>query len=187
MTEIESLYRKEGGRILIEINLSAIGQLFNSFDPSPFHEKELDAAAEEYIVDIVDDFPADTLFKIRIHLPAGLCETEEAGQIIPAVRHHFRYKAIVTEQKFRARFRHGRWAMLIGLPFLAIALIARQFISIIDNHIAGMLLADALLIIGWAAMWEPVTVLLYELWPIRQLKKIYERISTMDMEIIPIP
>ena len=36
-------------------------------------------------------------------------------------------------------------------------------------------------------MWEPVTVLLYELWPIIRSRKIYEKISTMEIEILPLP
>jgi hypothetical protein len=46
-------------------------------------------------------------------------------------------------------------------------------------------LADAFLIIGWVAMWEPLTVLLYQLWPIIQMKNIYQRISTMEIEVLP--
>ncbi len=42
------------------------------------------------------------------------------------------------------------------------------------------------LIIGLAARWEPITVLLYELWPIIQLKHPYEKISPMEMEILPL-
>ena len=34
----------------IEIYLDRIEQLFNSMDPSPFHEKDLDRDAEEFIV-----------------------------------------------------------------------------------------------------------------------------------------
>ena len=40
----------------IEIKLSRMQQLFNSFDPSPFHERDLDQDAEAYIVDSVDEF-----------------------------------------------------------------------------------------------------------------------------------
>jgi hypothetical protein len=36
-------------------------------------------------------------------------------------------------------------------------------------------------------MWEPVTVLLYELWPILQMKKVYLKISEMEIDIVPIP
>jgi hypothetical protein len=185
MAEIESLYRKDNGRILIEIKLSSIKQLFNSFDPAPFHEKELDHDAERYIVDIVNDFSAKTPFKILIHLPPELVSTEEAQHLIPAIQHHFEYKAMAADRKFRSRFRHGRGTMLIGLSFLTIALIARQLVSTLNNHIVATIFADALLIIGWAAMWEPVTVMLYELWPIIQQKKTYERISTMEIEILP--
>jgi hypothetical protein len=187
MAEIESLYQKEDGKVIIGINLSSLAQLYNSFDPAPFHEKELDRDAEQYIVDTVNDLPAKTEFRLVIHLPPELMGTREAGHVIPAIRHHFEYRMLVADRKFRARFRHGRWAMLIGFSFLAIALVARQLVTHIDNHLAGILAADALLIIGWAAMWEPVTVILYELWPILQLKKTYGKISRMEIEIRPSP
>lgn len=183
---IESAYRKVDGKLLIEIKLSSIMQLFNSFDPAPFHEKELDIAAEHYIVDTVKDFPAKTRFRIAIYLPADVADTERAKKIPHAIQNHFRYKMMVQDRKFRLRFRHGRTTLLIGLTFLAIALIARQLISAsLSNPFLGQLLADALLVVGWAAMWEPITVLLYELWPIIQLKRIYERISRMEIDILP--
>jgi hypothetical protein len=184
MTDIESLYRKEDGRILIEIKLSSVAQLFNSFDPAPFHEKELDSAAEHYIVDMVRDFPPKTRFKMIIYLPPDIATTERAMKIPPAVHNHFQYKMLVADRKFRSHFRHGRSTLLIGLTFLTIALVARQFVSSLDNHIIAQIFADALLIIGWAAMWEPITVILYELWPIIQRKKIYEKISTMEIDIL---
>jgi hypothetical protein len=34
----------------IEISLNRLSQLFNSLDPSPFHERDLDQDAEEYIM-----------------------------------------------------------------------------------------------------------------------------------------
>jgi hypothetical protein len=186
MADIESMYRRENGRVLIEIKLSSVIQLFNSFDPAPFHEKELDSAAEHYIVETVKDFPVKTPFKIIIYLPADITGTDRAQKIPQAIKNHFEYKMMVQDRKFRARFRHGRSTLLIGLTFLAIALIARQLISAnLSNHFLGQLFADALLIIGWAAMWEPITVLLYELWPIIQMKKVYEKISRMEISILP--
>lgn len=185
MADIESLYKKVDGKVLIEIKLSSVIQLFNSLDPAPFHEKELDTDAERYIVEIVKDFPSDTEFKILIHLPPELIGTDAADHLIPAIHHHFGYKVLVAERKFRDRFRHGRWSMIIGLSFLAIALIARQMVATIDNHFLAVLFADALLIIGWAAMWEPVTVILYELWPIIKLKKIYTMLSRVEIEVQP--
>ncbi len=186
MADIESLYKKVDGRILIEIKLSSVMQIFNSFDPAPFHEKELDSAAEHYIIETVKDFPKKTQFRIIIYLPPDISGTERAQQIPQAIQNHFAYKVMVQDRKFRQRFQHGRFTLLIGLTFLAIALVARQEVSLIENHLFAQILADALLIIGWAAMWEPVTVLLYELWPIIQLKHTYEKISTMEIDIRPL-
>ena len=185
MGDIESQYKKENGRILIQITLSSVMQLFNSFDPAPFHEKELDTAAEHYIVDTVKDFSKKTRFKIIIYLPPDILSTERAQKIPQAIHNHFAYKVLVQDRKFRQRFRHGRFTLLIGLTFLAIALVARQEVSRSSNLLFAQIFADALLIIGWAAMWEPVTVLLYELWPIIEMKHTYQKISTMEIEILP--
>jgi hypothetical protein len=55
------------------------------------------------------------------------------------------------------------------------------------GDLISTIIADIFLIIAWAAMWEPVTVLLYELWPIIQQKRIYEKISRMEIEVRPSP
>ena len=41
----------------IEISVHKIQQLFNSMDASPFHEKDLDHDAEEFIVSWAQEFP----------------------------------------------------------------------------------------------------------------------------------
>jgi hypothetical protein len=185
MDDIESLYKKVDGMVLIEIKLSSIMQLFNSFDPAPFHEKELDTAAEHYIIDTVKDFPVKTKFRMIIYLPKELAYGEQAQKIKPAIQHHFEYRVMGADRKFRSHFRHGRSTLLIGLSFLTIALLARQMVSHLSHELVAQIFADALLIFGWAAMWEPVTVLLYELWPILQTKKVYQKISEMEIDIVP--
>jgi len=185
MNDLESLYRKVDGMVLIEIKLSSVMQLFNSFDPAPFHEKELDSAAESYIVDAVEDLPAKTKFKIIIYLPPEIVGTDQAKKIIPAIHNHFQYRMLVADRMFRAKFRHGRESFIIGLTFLAINLIARQLLLRPADNFLNQLLADALLVFGWAAMWEPITVLLYQLRPIIRKKNIYKKISQMEIEIQP--
>ena len=188
MADIESLYKKVDGKIIIEIDLSSVKQLFNSFDPAPFYEKELDADAENYIVDMVDDFPLKTPFRLVIYLHGASPTGDDALTITRAVHTHFRYLMMEQDLKFRTKFRYGRWSLLVGLVFVAIAMIARQavYASLGSDHLVSQIIADSLLIIGWAAMWEPVTVILYELWPIIQKKKTYEKISRMEIEIHPL-
>jgi hypothetical protein len=55
----------------IEINLNRLSQLFNSLDPSPFHERDLDQDAEDYIVGSAEEAPRQHPLRLVIHLPAG--------------------------------------------------------------------------------------------------------------------
>ncbi len=123
-----------------------------------------------------------------IYLPPELVGTDQAKKIAPGIHNHFRYKMLVADRKFRSQFRHGRGSLVIGLSFLSINLIARQLIilSNLANLFLAQLLSDALLVFGWAAMWEPITVLLYELRPIIRKKNVYRRISEMDISIEPL-
>ena len=172
MTSIDSLYRKEDGHILIEIKLPSILNLFNSFDPAPFYTKELDRDASDYIVGIVRDFPLKTQFRIIVYLPADALGTQEAQKIPEAIRNHFKYMVLVQG----------------GLTFLAIAMIASQAVAdTFSNYPLARLFAIALEVAGWVAMWEPVTVHLYQLWPIIKERKIYEKISRMEVEVRPYP
>jgi len=54
----------------IEINLNRLSQLFNSLDPSPFHERDLDQDAEDYIVGSAEEAPRQHPLRLVIHLPA---------------------------------------------------------------------------------------------------------------------
>lgn len=186
MTSIDSLYRVEDGRVLIEMNLSSVMQLFNTFDPAPFHEKELDADAEEYIVDAVKDFPPKTSFKIIVYLPDMEINSKVSLEIARAIRSHFEYHSLMQRRKFRERFVYGEYALIVGLTFLAIATIASLAIDTYSTQYpVAHLVAKVLEVTGWVAMWEPVTVYLFQLWPIVKQRKIYDKISQMDIDIRP--
>ena len=46
----------------IELRLREVAQLFNSMDPTPFHHKDLDPDAEEFIESWALEFPPDSRF-----------------------------------------------------------------------------------------------------------------------------
>src|SRR5260370_17668229 len=53
----------------IEIRIEKIAQLFHSLDPFPFREKDLDNAAEDFIVGLAGDLPPQRTLRIVLHLP----------------------------------------------------------------------------------------------------------------------
>lgn len=186
MDGIDSLYHVEDEHVLIEMKLFSVMQLFNSFDPAPFYEKELDNAAESYIVDAVKDFPAKTLFRIVIYLPDEMIGTKDAQEIPEAVRSHFEYKTRIQRRRFRERRVEGQFKLLVGITFLALAtVVSLSLAHYFPDNTAAQLIASALEITGWVAMWEPISIFLFQLWPLSAQRKIYERISRMEISLRP--
>src|SRR5690348_18343848 len=74
---------------VIEVHVAELKQLFNSIDPSPFRNKDLDPKAEEFIVGWARDFPRDAPFGLVVELdrPAGL--PDEAAVLRGAIHEFF--------------------------------------------------------------------------------------------------
>ena len=69
----------------IEIRLSSIAQLFDTLDPSPFREKDLDKDVEDFIVSWARELHTDLPFTIVVHLPERQLAKPEAKEIAPAI------------------------------------------------------------------------------------------------------
>src|SRR5471030_538901 len=52
----------------IQLNLRDINQLFNTIDPSPFPEKDLDRSAEDFILSWAQEFPIDAPVDLIVYL-----------------------------------------------------------------------------------------------------------------------
>lgn len=177
-------YRMENGVALIELRLESLRQLFNVFDPSPFHRKDLDRDAEDYIVGALRELgpmPA----RLVLHLPAGEAGTEDAGSLGGAIRNFFAFQAQITARDLRLELRRGRDSLLIGLCFLAVCLLLRHFaLSAWGGAVAGVV-AEGLLIAGWVALWRPLEIYLYDWWPYRRRLMVYRRLAEIAVDVRP--
>lgn len=175
------VYRREGDRYLIEIKLRDTQQLFNTLDPSPFHEKDLDAAAEEYLVSAAREIGAHP-GKLVLHLPADSPAQEDAT-VGRAIRHYFNYRARQTHEQLRLLLGRGAMSFAIGLAFLIACLMLRQLLGASNDSAAAEVGSEGLLILGWVAMWRPVEIFLYDWWPEFGKRRLFERIAAMNIEV----
>jgi len=185
ITHPVAAYRREGDTVLIEISLNQVAQLFNSFDPSPFHEKELDDEADRYIFTAAREIGADKPFKLVIHMPADAASTPEARAIEPAIRNHFLYRLQTARRDLRHELQRGRISLVIGLAFLAACMVGREFALALVPSAVQRILSEGLLIIGWVAMWGPLEVFLYGWWPIAGTCRILERLAELEVDLRP--
>lgn len=180
----DNLYRKLNGKLMIELELHTAMQLFNSFDPAPFHEKELDREAEEYIYNTVGEFPLKKPLGIFIYLPTSEADGETEHILKKAIRSHFSYKKLLTEIELKKLLQRGRRNMTIATLFLFLCLLVIRLLSTLKEGLVHTMLSEGFTIIGWVAMWEPINVFLYGWWPVVQKRNIYRKILSMDVNII---
>ncbi|HEY3361865.1 MAG TPA: hypothetical protein VGK06_08610 [Methanosarcina sp.] len=181
----EALYRERNGKLLIELELNSLMQIFNSFDPAPFREKELDPEAEEYIYNTVGEFPLKKPLEILIYIPSSEFDEETEHTLKEAVRNHFSYKKVLMDIELRRLLQRGRRNVEIAIVFLFLCLLIIQLLSTFEQGLINTTLSEGLTIIGWVALWEPVYVFLYGWWPIIQKRNIYKKILSMDISVIP--
>jgi hypothetical protein len=166
----------------IQLWLSKVQQLFNSFDPSPFHEKDSDRDAEEYIVGAVDELRSSLPIRLVVNLPAEQLSESRTFDLEKAVQHYFAYRLDETHRNLRFHFREGRIALAIGVAFLIVCITIRQLAFGMPGGPVARVLQEGFLILGWVAMWRPLQLLLYDWWPIRHRARLYARLATMQVE-----
>ena len=166
----------------IEVRLRELAQLFNSMDPSPFLDRDLDADAEEFIVSWAREMPHTRELELVMHLtvppdPARAANAEEA------VRHYFSNRAEIKQREFRLLLRRGRLSLLIGLAFMGVCVALGQMALRFVPAGWNSFLDVSLSIVGWVAMWRPLEIYLYDWWPVRGEVRLLRRLARMRVRL----
>lgn len=170
--------------VAVELRLDRIARLYNSLDPSPFEEKELDDAADDYIAGSAEDLGSRPM-RLVVMLPEQELARPEAAHIAASVRHHFELRRRSEQRKLRNMWWRGRTSLVVGLAFLATCLVARNLLAGSPSTLAHIF-SEGLLIVGWVAMWGPLDIFLYGWWPIHARHKLLERLAQLDVELRPV-
>jgi hypothetical protein len=162
----------------IEIRMRTLAQLFDSLDPSPFHERALDPKAEDYILSSARELHHHPQLHLLIHAPASL--RDQVAGVSASVHAHFRLALELATRRFRQRMRIGRLTLMLGLAVLGACLALR---AVIDGEAAWLeAMREGLLILGWVALWRPVEILLFERWESAHERALLQRLAHVPVE-----
>ncbi|WP_143044836.1 hypothetical protein [Variovorax sp. YR216] len=171
---------------VLELHVAELRQLFNSMDPAPFRERDLDPAAEAYIVDWAREIKGSRPLALRVHVDNGAARPEDAAMLREAVDQYFRQREKATRRRLSQLFRVGRISLLIGLVFLGAALAVSEAAGVLfHKERYAKLVQESLVIGGWVALWRPMEIFLYDWWPIRSEVRLYERLGSIDVSLLP--
>lgn len=175
---------QSGARGTVEIRLRNVAQLFNSMDPSPFHERDLDRAAEDFIVSWVRELSRDEPLQLVVHLREWPAEPEPQQRIGAAIANYFTERARVVRADRQEELRRGRFNLAMGAVFLMSCLLVAELLGNAEQRgILGNFLYDGLTIVGWVVMWRPLEVFLFDYWHLRSKERLYRRIAAAPLDL----
>ena len=170
----------------IEVHVASVQNLFDSLDPAPFRERDLDPKVEQYIVGWARELPPRRPLELVVHL--GHPADGDADLLQRAVRDYFEQRAAAERRALRHMLHIGRVSLAIGLGVLAAAMVLGDLLSgFVGRYAYGEIIAHSLLIGGWVALWRPLEIFLYDWWPIRANAKLYDRLSAMPVRVVDAP
>ena len=169
---------------VIEVHVRELSQLFNSMDPSPFLDKDLDVDAEEFITSWARELPRDKPLALLVHLDQPVVQSREGPSLRDAVHSYFKHRAEMSRQRLRELLRLGRTSLVIGSFFLATCLVIGDWLThLFPETRAANIVRESLTIGGWVAMWRPLEIFLYSWWPILRERRMQDRLSRMPVRI----
>ncbi|MET0987556.1 MAG: hypothetical protein ABW034_19350 [Steroidobacteraceae bacterium] len=166
---------------VIAVHIRELAQLFDSMDPCPFYERDLDADAEDYIVGSARELPKGAVSAILVHL-GQRSDQDEQGILERAIHGHFSRKAQLTSRELHELLRRGWISLAIGLVFFATLLVASE--AVVRRMEAGpfaTVLRESLVIGGWVAMWRPLEIFLYDWWPVAGRRRLFAALSQVPV------
>lgn len=173
---------------VIELRIQKLAQLFNSLDPSPFHERDLDQDAEDYIVGWARELPSDVPLKIVIHLPDEAMHDAQKWELPSALANYFTERAQFAQRELNELFRIGRLYLFVGSATLVACLLGSQLVrSTLGAGPLAAIVSESLVFFGWVANWKPIETFLYDWLPLKRRRDLFRRLAqaTVHLERIP--
>ena len=168
----------------LALRVREVAQLFNSLDPTPFLNKDLDPEAESFIESWASGFAPGSRFHITIHLEQWPSDDDPTGMLSRAIHNNFSYKAERTRTALKLLLQHGMMNLIIGLVFVTLCLFAANAIRQFGPNTSASIARESLTIIGWVAMWRPLQTFLYDWWPLRRQIRLYQRLGDAHIQAI---
>jgi hypothetical protein len=170
----------------IELRVDDIAQLFDTLDPYPFPERDLNRDAEEYIVGWARELASHQPIAITVHHPNTAHQRVAFQALKLAMAKYFAARAQSVQQDVNELFRVGRYSLAVGVATLVGCLLMAQLTAhFFENPPVKRLVEESFLILGWVANWRPLEIFLYDWWPIVRKRNLYRRLAAATIEDQP--
>ncbi len=179
-----SRYRMHQQKHCIDLMLRDWQQMFDSRDPAPFRERDLDDDAVQYIVAAMTEFGSRSDVKVVLNLPRETATQVDQKMIRESIHSYFEYEKDLNRKKGRELFRQGQVSLGVGISGLFIFVLLSYLIGKSGEGLVTKALYEGLNVMGWVAMWRPIDTFLYAWWPVKRLNDLYSRLSNIEVDFL---
>src|SRR5262245_44542908 len=152
----------------VNIHVRDPAQLFNSLDPSPFWDRDLDRAAASFIEEEFGDKRSADLWHLNVHVLEG---EQMAGDLQTAIESYYGRSAASARRELREHLLTTELALAGGILLFVLCMAARQILLATFTEVPRML-DEGLIVLAWLALWRPAEALLYEWVPLYRKRRL---------------
>ena len=171
--------KKHGTSATVNIHVRDLAQMFNSFDPSPFWDRDLDREAAEFIEDEFSDKRSADRWHLHVYARERLAS---AGDLRAAVTRYYTRMATAMQMRLREQLRVGEIALLAGVGIFTLCISLRGILAS-AIHLLPVAVDQGLIVLAWIALWRPIEVLAYGWVPLYRKLKLYKRLAAMQVTV----
>ena len=189
MKVIDTTYRQENDRTIVNLRFKTKDQLLDPDDISPLPQKELTQEAEDAILNNAFAGRLTKPITLEIQIP-DVPDPGPLMDITEAIRRHFRY--VLTEHKRDTAIfiRERRTALAFTVFNILIALLyvgyAYQHEDWMTSN-AGIIIGGIILIMNWATIWDTYEYFIFDGREKSQRKKLLNKIINAEINVILYP
>ncbi len=174
-------HKTRSGAATVNIHVRAVSQMFNSLDPSPFWDRDLDRDAAQFIEDEFRDKLSAGAWHLHVYAQEG---TTLAADLQAALETYYERLANSERRALREHFWMAQLTLAGGALIFLLSMAVRRFASSAWGPLP-VALDEGLIILAWLALWKPAEALLYEWAPLYRRRRLYERLAGIQISVLP--
>jgi hypothetical protein len=157
----------------VTIRVRDLAQLFNTLDPSPFWDRDLDRQAAEFIEDEFAEKRGAAHWHLHVHAHEGLASEAD---LQAAIKRYYERMTLSARFKLREQIRVGEIALLAGVVVFSVCNSLRGVLQGIGHQLPRGI-DEGLIILAWIALWRPAEMLAYGWLPLYRKRRLYQRLG----------
>ena len=166
----------------VSIHVHSLAHMFNSLDPSPFWDRDLDRDAAQFIEEEFSEKLSAQTWHLHVHTQETEAP-EAAADLQAAVEHYYERLAGSARYNLRNEIRLGQLALLAGLAIFLLSMTLRSLLTGAFHGAAPRMLDEGLIIIAWLALWRPAEWLVYGWVPLFRKRRLFERLAAIRVSV----